>query len=144
LTEVSFHFNVPDRTEYACRLLRKALRKGAQVVVTGSPSVLANLDRALWSFDPLEFVPHVMLTRPGQDLAPRLRTTPVWLVADLAQAEHRDVLLNLHADAPDGFERFARVIEIVTPDEDDRAAARRRWKHYATHGHTIEKHEVAA
>jgi DNA polymerase-3 subunit chi len=141
MTEVAFHFNVPDRTEYTCRLLRKALRKGAQVVVTGATPVLANLDRALWTFDPLEFVPHVM-ARPGQDLAPRLRTTPVWLVADLAQAGHHDVLVNLHDDAPAGFESFARVIEIVTADEDDRAAARQRWKHYATRGYAIEKHEV--
>jgi DNA polymerase-3 subunit chi len=143
MTEISFHFNVPDRTEYACRLLRKALRKGAQVVVTGAPPVLAELDRALWSFDPLEFVPHVM-PRPGQALAPRLRTTPVWLVADLAQAGHHDVLVNLHDDAPAGFESFVRVIEIVTPVEADRAAARQRWKHYATRGYAIEKHEVAA
>jgi len=143
MTEISFHFNVPDRTEYACRLLRKALRKGAQVVVTGAPPVLAELDRALWSFDPLEFVPHVM-PRPGQALAPRLRTTPVWLVADLAQAGHHDVLVNLHDDAPAGFESFARVIEIVTPIEADRAAARQRWKHYATRGYAIEKHEVVA
>ena len=142
MTEISFHFNVPDRTEYACRLLRKALRKGAQVVVTGAPPVLAELDRALWSFDPLEFVPHVM-PRPGQALAPRLRTTPVWLVADLAQAGHHDVLVNLHDDAPAGFESFVRVIEIVTPVEADRAAARQRWKHYATRGYAIEKHEVA-
>jgi len=142
MTEISFHFNVPDRTAYACRLLRKALRKGAQVVVTGAPPVLAELDRALWSFDPLEFVPHVM-PRPGQALAPRLRTTPVWLVADLAQAGHHDVLVNLHDDAPAGFESFVRVIEIVTPVEADRAAARQRWKHYATRGYAIEKHEVA-
>lgn len=143
MTEVSFHFNVPDRTAYTCRLLRKALRKGAQVVVTGSHATLADIDRALWSFDPLEFLPHVM-PRPGQALAPRLRTTPVWLVADLAQAGHHDVLVNLHEDAPPGFESFARVIEIVTPDESDRAAARQRWKHYANRGYQIDKHEVTA
>ncbi len=142
MTEVSFHFNVPDRTAYACRLLRKALRKGAQIVVSGAPPVLADLDRALWSFDPIEFVPHV-IARPGEELAPRLRTTPVWLVSDLAQAGHHDVLLNLHDEAPAGFESFARVIEIVTSDPDDRAAARQRWKHYASRGYAIEKHEVA-
>ena len=143
MTEISFHFNVPDRTAYACRLLRKALRKGAKIVVTGAPPVLADLDRALWSFDPLEFVPHVTL-RPGQELAQRLRTTPVWLAADLAQAGHRDVLVNLHDEAPTGFESFARVIEIVSTDEHDRATARQRWKHYATRGYAIERHEVAS
>ena len=143
MTEVSFHFNVPDRTEYVCRLLRKAVRKGATVVVTGTPPTLARLDRALWAFDALEFVPHLLL-RPGQAVAPRLRTTPVWLAEDAVQAEHRDVLLNLGDQAPAGFESFARIIEIVTPDDDDRLAARERWKHYATRGYAIEKHEVAS
>ena len=143
MTEVSFHFNVPDRAEYACRLLRKAVRKGARVTVAGAPAALANLDRLLWTFDPLDFVPHVM-PRPGQALAPRLRTTPVWLVADLAAAGHHDVLVNLFDEAPAGFESFARLIEIVTADEGDRSAARQRWKHYATRGYAIEKHEVAA
>jgi len=143
MTEISFHFNVPDRTGYTCRLLRKALRKGAKIVVTGPPPVLAQLDRALWEFDPLEFVPHVM-PRVGQALSPRLRTTPVWLLADVAQAGHHDVLVNLHDDAPVGFESFARVIEIVATDEADRIAARARWKHYATRGYAIERHEVSA
>ena len=143
MTEVSFHFNVADRSDYACRLLRKALRKGAQVVVTAPLPVLAQLDRALWAFDPLEFVPHVML-RTGQALASRLRTTPVWLLEDVGQAGHHDVLVNLGPEPPAGFESFARLIEIVSADPDDRAAARQRWKHYASRGYAIDKHEVAA
>lgn len=140
---MSFHFNVADRAEYACRLLRKAVRKGARVTVAGAPADLNHLDRMLWSFDPLEFVPHVMLRR-GEAPVPRLRTTPVWLVADVAEAGHHDVLLNLFDDAPPGFESFARVIEIVTADDQDRQAARLRWKHYAARGYPIERHEVAA
>lgn len=143
MTEVSFHFNVPDRTEYTCRLLRKATRQGAKVVVTGPPDVLSGLDRALWTFDPLEFVPHAML-RSHQPVPPRLRETPVWLLEDSASSVHHDVLLNLGHEAPAGFESFARLIEIVTTDDDDRAAARSRWKHYASRGYAIVRHEVAA
>ena len=139
---MSFHFNVPDPAAYACRLLRKAVRQGARVAVTGGSAALANLDRALWSFDPLEFLPHLLL-RPGQQGAARLRTTSVWLVEDPAQAGHHDVLLNLGSETPAGFESFARLIEIVSNDGDDRATARRRWKHYATRGYEITRHEVA-
>jgi len=85
-----------------------------------------------------------VMPRAGQVLAPRLRTTPVWLVADVAQAGHHDVLVNLHDDAPAGFESFGRLIEIVTADGADRAAARERWKHYAARGYAIERHEVGA
>jgi hypothetical protein len=37
MTEIAFHFNVPDKLAYSCRLLRKAYLSGARVVVTGEP-----------------------------------------------------------------------------------------------------------
>jgi DNA polymerase-3 subunit chi len=143
MTEVSFHFNVPDTLAYTCRLLRKATRQGARVTVTGEGATLAGLDRALWSFDPIEFVPHLLLRR-GESAAERLRATPVCLAEDLSGALHHDVLVNLGREAPPGFEGYARVIEIVSTDEQERSAARVRWKHYASRGYAIERHEVAA
>ena len=61
MTEVAFHFNAPDRMAYCCRLLRKAVGGQARVVVTGSPQTLAQLDAALWTFSPTDFVPHCLL-----------------------------------------------------------------------------------
>jgi DNA polymerase-3 subunit chi len=142
MTEVSFHFNVPDREAYACRLLRKAVRRGARVVVTAPQPVLARFDRQLWVFEPLDFVPHVH-ARPGHGLAPRLQATPVWLTEQAAEAPHHEVLLNLGHELPDGFETFARVIELVSADPDDRQAGRARWKHYADRGYAITRHDVA-
>jgi DNA polymerase-3 subunit chi len=143
MTRVSFHFNVQQRLAYACRLLRKATRQNARVTVTGEPRTLAELDRALWSFEPTEFIPHVLL-REGEALPERLRGTPVCLTAVPAGAPHHDVLLNLGAETPAGFESFERLIEIVSTEEADRSAARTRWKHYAARGYPIEKHEVEA
>ena len=142
MTEVSFHFNVPDRLMYACRLLRKATRKGARVTVAAPPATLEQLDRVLWTFDPLEFVPHLRVV-PGLAVVPRLRDTPVWLVEQTGDAGHHDVLLNLGSQAPSGFESFARVVEIVSTDEQDRSSARDRWKHYAGRGYPIQRHEVS-
>ena len=146
MTEIKFHFNVADSIDYACRLLRKATRQGAAVVVTGPLPVLSNLDRALWAFDPVEFLPHRLL-QTGQDVAARLRGTRIWLSEDPAASGHHDVLVNLGQgaeQAPAGFESFARVIEIVSTDAEERSAARLRWKHYASRGYAIERHEVAA
>lgn len=145
LTEVSFHFNVPERVGYACRLLRKATRHGAQVVVTADGATLADLDQALWAFDPIEFIPHLLL-RPGVAVPERMRSTPVWLAEQTADAiaatDAHGVLVNLGLDAPEGFESFERLIEIVSNDEADRGAARLRWKHYANRGYAIVRHEV--
>jgi DNA polymerase-3 subunit chi len=143
MTEITFHFNVPDRPGYACRLLRKATRSGAQVVVTAPAPELAGLDKLLWTFADTEFVPH-LLQRRGAKVPAHLQATPVWLAEDPADAMHHQVLVNLGRDVPQGFESFDRVIEIVSGDDDDRQAARARWKHYASRGYAIQKHEVAA
>jgi DNA polymerase III subunit chi len=141
MTEVSFHTNVPHPLGYACRLLRKATRQGARVVVTAPAATLAALDAALWTFDPLDFVPHLMPS-PGAVVAERLRATPVWLLENPADAIDHQVLVNLGSQPPEGFESFARVIEIVPNDAEGAAAGRQRWKHYANRGYAIEHHEM--
>ncbi len=142
MTEVSFHFNVADSLNYACRLLRKATRKGAKVAVVAPAPVLATLDKALWTFDPLDFCPHVRLAA-GAAPAPRLRPTPIWLLDRAADAPDHDVLLNLGPQVPAGFESFERIIEVVAAGDEDRAAGRERWKHYASRGYVITRHEVS-
>ena len=140
MTEVAFHFNAPDKLGYACRLLRKAVGAGARVMVTGGAGTLRDLDVALWTFAPLEFLPHC-----GAEAAPAtLAASPVVLAESVRSAPHQQVLVNLGGTVPDGFERFERLIEVVTPDEQDRLDARSRWKHYADRGYAIVRHDVAA
>jgi DNA polymerase-3 subunit chi len=143
MTEVQFHFNVPDRLVYACRLLRKALRSGSSGVAVSAPAAtLARLDRTLWTFEPGEFIPHIVVR--GAEAPPaRLQRTPIWLVEQAQQAAHHPVLVHLGDEPADGFESFRRLIEIVSSDPEDREAARRRWKHYAARGYEIQKFEAA-
>lgn len=139
MTEVAFHFNAPDRVSYACRLLRKAVSSGAKVVVTGSPDILQQLDSALWVFSPVDFVPHCHLESDTWIVA----ASPVILATSTQSAPHQQVLLNLGPGVPGGFEQFARVIEVVTLDDEDRQFARGRWKHYAERGCAITRHDLA-
>jgi DNA polymerase-3 subunit chi len=140
MTEVAFHFNAPDKLGYACRLLRKAVGSGARVMVTGESGTLRQLDVALWTFAPLEFLPHCQ-----DDATPAaLAASPVVLAESVRTAPHQQVLVNLGGTVPEGFERFERLIEVVTEGEQDRLDARRRWKHYADRGYAIVKHDVAA
>ncbi|MFC5499971.1 DNA polymerase III subunit chi [Caenimonas terrae] len=140
MTEVAFHFNAPDKLGYACRLLRKAVGTGARVMVTGQAQTLRELDVALWTFAPLEFLPHCSDAAPAAALA----ASPVVLAESVRSAPHLQVLVNLGGVVPEGFERFERLIEVVTADEQDRLDARGRWKHYADRGYSIKKHDVAA
>jgi DNA polymerase III subunit chi len=142
MTDVDFHFNAPDRLAYACRLLRKAMRKGSCVAVTGPAGTLDTVDRLLWTFEDTEFVPHLRLRR-GAVAPPRLQRTPVWLVDEAAQAVHLPVLVNLGDEPVGGFETFARLIEIVDQDAPAREAARARWRHYQSRGYKLTGHEVS-
>jgi DNA polymerase-3 subunit chi len=140
MTGVEFHFNAPDKVGYACRLLRKAVGKGAKLVVTAEPELLRELDTALWTFSPLEFIPHCY----GASATPGVRAaSPVVLAESVQAAPHQQVLVNLGAAVPEGFERFERLIEVVTLGEEDRQQARRRWKHYADRGYAISRHDRA-
>jgi len=142
MTEVQFHFNVPDRLLYACRLLRKALRSGAIGVAVSAPAAtLTRLDRTLWTFDPQEFIPHVVL-RDGQAMPPRLKRTPIWLVERAEQASHHPVLVHLGEEPAAGFESFSRLIEIVSTDAEERESARTRWKHYAGRGYELQRFDA--
>ncbi|MGH6638324.1 MAG: DNA polymerase III subunit chi [Polaromonas sp.] len=139
MTEIAFHFNVADKLLYSCRLLRKAYLAGAQVVVTAGPEVLAQLDQLLWSFSPTEFVPHCRAGAPERSLA----ATPVLLAESLTACPHYGVLINLGQGIPAEFERFERFIEVVTQADDDRLAARSRWKHYTDRGYAMKRHDLA-
>ena len=144
MTAIQFHFSVPDRLTYACRLLRKALRTVAGISVLGATEELERLNRQLWTFEATEFLPHVLV--PSSEPPPSShRVTPLWLLTDLSLAPlQHSVLVNLGSAPVLGLERFARLIEIVSTQEDDREDARLRWRHYTKFGYAIEKFEVKA
>lgn len=139
MTEIAFHFNAPDKVAYGCRLLRKAYLSGSRVLVTASAEVLRKLDLALWTFSPTEFVPHCFEAHDA-NLA---SLTPVLLAVDTGQAPVLPVLVNLGQEIPAGFERFERLIEVVTGEDADRFEARNRWKHYAQRGYQLQRHDLA-
>jgi DNA polymerase-3 subunit chi len=128
--KVEFHSGVAEPLGHACRLLRKAHAAGARVVVHGPAAMLDRLDQQLWTFDALSFVPHLRL-RGGARPQPAQARTPTWLVDDVAAVGDRDVLVNLGEEMVDGWEAFARVIEVVPAGAQASAAARQRWRRYA-------------
>jgi DNA polymerase-3 subunit chi len=114
---------------------------GSRVVVTGESGVLRSLDADLWTFSPVEFIAHCQAEGAEPQM---LAASPVVLADAPRSAPHQEVLVNLGSGVPEGFERFERLIEVVTPDDGDRVQARSRWKHYADRGYAITRHDLAA
>jgi len=113
---------------------------GAKVVVTGDSALLRELDVALWTFAQLEFLPHCLASASSPAV---LAASPVVLAESPRSAPHQHVLLNLGSGVPEGFERFERLIEVVTVQEEERQLGRRRWKHYAERGYAIKREDLA-
>lgn len=130
--KVEFHSGVSEPLTHTCRLLRKAHAAGARVVVHGPGALLSQLDQALWTFEALSFVPHVHLRAGARPSAQQART-PTWLVEDVSAVPDRDVLVNLSPHIVDGWESFARIIDVVSVDEPSVAAGRLRWRQYGLH-----------
>lgn len=147
MTEVTFHFNVPDKMNYVCRILRKASQAKARVVVTGPPKELQTLDEALWTFSPHSFVAHCWSTdhiTKTQLSCVVLQPFESGATQVTAPLPHHEILLNFAPFMPESYETFERVIEVVGLGEEDKTHARERWKTYSQRGYTLVKHDLNA
>ncbi len=126
MTRIDFHTNVPDKIAYACRLVRKAWGAEHRVVLMADDAQqLAELNAAMWNFSATDFLPHVPA---GDALAAH---TPIILTDnDEAELPHTDLLVNLSRRSPNIIGRFKRMIEVISSDEDDAAAGRKRYVAY--------------
>ncbi len=144
--QVEFHTGVDDVLAFACRLLRKAQRQGAQLVCTAPLPLLDALDKALWAFEEREFVPHVRW--PGAAPAV-LQRTSIWLSAppsDAAPPAWGDrIVVNLGAAlAPEWVPALPRLIEVVGAEEGPATRGRERWRAYKAAGLNVLHHNAAA
>lgn len=140
MTQVDFYILNDEagtaRALLACRLTEKAWKQGHRVYInTASPQQLAELDDLLWTFRAGSFIPHGVYTETDTE-------EPVALGHASEPDGHNDVLVNLSDEIPAYFSRFERVAELVGPDEQQRAAARERYRYYQDRGYTLNTHKL--
>ncbi len=138
MTSIDFYFNAADRLKVACRLAGKAHASRRRVLVWApEPALAQRIDRMLWTWPAIGFVPHCLAT---DALA---ADTPVLIALEASDPPRCDVLLNLADDCPPAFERCERLLEIVSQDEPDRRAGRARYAWYRDRGYPIRNHDLA-
>ena len=152
MTEISFHVNAADKLDYACRLLRTSQKKAAKVLVCGEAVQLRQLSQMLWALTATDFVPHCFVETGSAQLAHSpivlMPGVPANLAVEQTEAldavAHNEVLLNIGAVLPVGFERFARLIELVSTEDTDLQSARLRWKHYKDRGYALSRYDAVS
>jgi DNA polymerase III subunit chi len=139
MTTIDFYFNADDRLQVACRLAGKALlQKKRMLIYAPEPESASRIDRLLWTWPAIGFVPHCAVDDP---LAAE---TPVLIASDPQTSPSCELLLNLGAECPPHFERFERLLEIVPAEEAERQAGRSRYRFYLERGYKITNHDLAA
>jgi len=146
MPRIDFAFGVSHRLRTACEVVHKHYLAGRRLVIYSSqPATLSDMDQWLWRFEPTAFVPHL----PDDD--PLADQTPVLLCATDPQrrldAEPEDQapwLVNLDIQCPPAFERFERILEIVSHHTADTQAARARWRRYVAAGFAPKGHDLSA
>jgi DNA polymerase-3 subunit chi len=143
MARIDFAFGASEKLSQACQTtLRQYLAGQKMVVFCSDAARLKAFDLQLWAVDDAAFVPHVMATDPlaGQ--------TPVIMASEnleqvLAQAPAEAWLLNLDEQCPPTVGKLARVLEIVSDAEEDKASARARWRVYQAAGHDLRSHRLS-
>lgn len=129
-----------DKIDLVAKLAEKASGGGQKVYIFGSSSdELKALDDHLWSFRPLSFVAHQLLTEDEQ--RSNLNNDPVLLGAG-EPGNDRQILINLHSQVPVFFSRFQRTLEIVSAIPEEQEAGRERYRFYQSRGYPLKHHKL--
>lgn len=132
MQKIDFHYNVPNRLRYACLVARTVYRRGLRLAIwSADERRLRELNSLLWRFDDLAFLPHVHAD------SPLAKETPILLSTRLESLDG-DVLLLLDDNLPpeweQRFDRFSRIIDVVSTDPIELQASRNRFRAYRAAG----------
>lgn len=143
MARIDFAFGASEKLSQACQTTLRQFLAGQKIVVYCSDlPTLKTFDQKLWGVDDAAFVPHVMAEDP---LAAQ---TPIVLVHQnlkdaLSRAPEGAWLLNLDQNVPEVLGSISRILEIVSDEEDDKTAARARWRAYQSAGHDVRSHRLS-
>ena len=138
MTSIDFYFNAADRLQVVCRLAAKAVKQGSRLLIYAPDADTASrLDIMMWTWPAVGFVPHSMVD------GPLAAETPVLIASGAETPAHCELLLNLGGECPPHFERFARLFEVISSNEEEKAGGRRRYRFYQERGYPITNHDLA-
>ena len=132
MTQIDCYHDQPDRLTQAVRLATLAWqRRKPLTFFIPDPARAEAFDKALWSSDPLSFIPHCHSNSAEAD------RTLIIITDNLDAVSQDELLVNLGDDIPPGFARYQRLFEIVSRHDTDKATARERMAFYKDRGYPI-------
>ena len=129
MTNVQFIFNVEDKSILLQKLLLQNLKKKkTSLVFCEDQSELRALSENLWVNSGVNFFPH-MADEPYENEMIILSNDRIdWM---------DDTLINFSDSMINGFNRYLKLIELVTDDDETKEKARDRFKFYKDCGYKL-------
>jgi DNA polymerase III subunit chi len=138
MTRIDFYINSENRLATLATLSSKAMRQSTRLfVLTEGQEDTEKVGRYLWTQPATGFLPHCRAA------GKRASVTPIIVDHVAEPVVHEQVLVNFSTDCSHVFSRFERLIEIVGIDEDEKLAARGRFRFYRDRGYEIRTHDLA-
>lgn len=128
---------------FICEQVCAYYREGQKVLVMATDQIQAEaLDQLLWQLPVKAFVPHNLSGEGPSGGSPVEISWPGYSVNTQNRTSPRPCLVNLAADVPDIASKARSITDVVPVDDQQRAAARQRYKQYRQLG--IEIHTQPA
>ena len=129
----SIHFynieNTSNSTKSICQILNKYYKKGYKIaVISDNDEIILSLDKDLWTFEQISFVPHCLINNPDPDCNIVLISKDQ--LADSSYLRDFDVIMNLSDDLCDLKHENKIYLEIVTSNDKQKDRAREKYKYY--------------
>jgi len=126
-----------ETERFACQLAEKAFKKGHKIHIhTADNNQTERMDKLLWTYNDLSFLPHVTMNHELQ------AETPIHISHTQDNALISDVLINLRSEVPVFYRQFDRVAELVSANAQQRESARNRYREYKQQGCAVTSHEI--
>jgi len=148
MTQIDFYIltdtSVRNIEYICCQITEKAMIQKKSVYIQVSSAEQANrLDELLWKYKPESFLAHKNLLETNE--TGNISTYDYPIVIGMGEDiidNYDQVLINLDDHIPPFFSRFHRVAEMVSNNNEDKKAARERYRFYKDRGYPLNKYDI--
>lgn len=141
MTQVDFYI-LPENAaqeRFVCLMANKIWQKGHTIFLnTTSREIAESYNKLLWTYKDISFVPHEMADHDNiYD-----NSCPIIIGWDNNPPEQTEVLINLASNIPSHADKFARIIEIVSGDHDQKQQSRDKYRIYRDNEYDLKNHTI--
>jgi len=121
--------DAPNSIKSICKIINKYYKEGYKVVViSDNDDIICSLDKDLWTFEQISFLPHCLISNLDSDCNVVLVSKEY--ISDKSYLHDFDVIINLSDNLCDFQYENKIYIEVVTSNDKQRDRAREKYKHY--------------